>query len=222
MNEDIKGIAFPSHLLKGRHELIEICLRTCRYLNSIRPIPMKRPSIDHIALIVNKMSRIFYFSDKKYFSIALPIQIEIDNNSNLIFKFADKHISPEHLAWLVALHVNGKEIMENDLNYFEFLMDCEDSKFDFYSFYETFWEADYGYIRYDVDAQAYNEAVKKGKPHHHPLYHFDIHLPQYSTFKTGLTKSLTPVEFINYLDNEEERWYSVPSTSIKKVPNLKS
>lgn len=221
MNEDIKEIAFPSRLLKGRHELIEICLRTCRYLNSIQPISVKKPSIDCIALIVNKMSRIFYFTDKKYFSIALPIHIEVDDNSNLIFKFADRHISPEHWTWLLALHVNGKEIMENDINYLDFLIDCEDGNFDFYSLYETFWEADYGYIRYDVDVKAYNESVKNGKPHHHPLHHFDIHLPQYSTFKTGLTQSLTPVEFINYLDNGEDRWYSVPSTSIKIEPKHK-
>ncbi len=161
MNEDIKEIAFPSHLLKGRHELIEVCLTTCRYLNSIKPIPDEKPSMENIAIVVNKMSRIFYFTDKKYFSIALPIQIEVDDDCNVIFKYADTPLTSEHWAWLLALHQNGKYTMESDTNFVDFLIDCEVDKFDFYSLYETFLEADYGYIRYDVDVYAYNVAVKK-------------------------------------------------------------
>lgn len=216
MNQDIEDIAFPTHLLKGRSEIIEICLNTCRYVNSIKPIAAVKPQIGQITLVVNHMSRIFYFAEKKYYSIALPIQIEVDQNNDFIFKHTDTNITSEYWTWLIALHKNGKEVLENDIDFLQFMLDCDSNNFDFYSLYELFNNADYGYIRYDVDPNAYNEAVRKGKPHKHPLHHFDIHLSNYSTFKTGLIDSISPADFTEYLDNGKDRWYSTESKNLKR------
>lgn len=218
MNQDIKDIAFPTHLLKERSEIIEICLNTCRYVNSIQPIAAVKPQIGQIALIVDYMSRIFFFTEEKYYSIALPIQIEVIKKNNFKFKHTDTYITSEYWTWLIALHKNGKEILENDINFLDFLFNCESNNFDFYSLYDMFKETDYGYIRYDIDPTAYKDALKKGKVHSHPLNHFDIHLSNHSTFKTGLITQISPTEFIEYLDNGMDRWYSTEFKNLKRLP----
>lgn len=52
---------------------------------------------------------------------------------------------------------------------------------------------------------------KNGIPHKHPLNHYDVHLSNQVTFKIGCHTGVTPDWFIEFLDNDSDRWYVVPT-----------
>ena len=42
-------------------------------------------------------------------------------------------------------------------------------------------------------------------PKKHPRYHYDVNLDSQATFKLGLSRQITPDDFVDFLDNKKDR-----------------
>ena len=140
----IKNFSFR---IDTKKQLIELIMQTIRYILSYKKLSDKN-IVGKITIYVDKMSRIFFFIEKKYFSIVLPFLVQ-EENSELIFSYNGVKIDHDIISKIIYIVKNNGfmsediytflEIFENDLNYWAILRDLmlmED-----------------GYIRYDIDEE---------------------------------------------------------------------
>lgn len=188
-------------------ELIRLCVKTCRELTMYTPQEVNTIKQSRLVLKRDKMSRIFYFSEKKYLSLSVPLGISLTNSNMPSFHYDGYTIDSEMWSKIIERsNFDNDEWMDDDwfLNY-PTSIDPAFRRFE--NLYRHLLGAEYGYVRYDYDLAGYREAVAKKKEHHHPLHHCDIHLASESTFKIGLKGKISELQFIEILDNEQMRWY---------------
>jgi hypothetical protein len=149
-----------------------------------------------MVLCIDKMSRLFFISEKKIYTITFPFSAIQQENRHLIFNSdlfgtIDSQVATSiqnianstHEIELIDL---GIMIEENGIEYlnlwalYKFLMMNED-----------------GYIRFDHDTENANGLV-------HPINHFDIFYSNKSTFKLGLNKIPSLVMFMDMLDKNTD------------------
>jgi hypothetical protein len=148
-------------------------------------------------LHVSKMSRLFYFSDNKYFSINFPFFI---NQEDTLFFYSknlkdiDSRITSDVLGILSSeKNLIASSSMYDLLELASETEDDEDYRNIFLSFLNELLLFEDGYIRYDYDEKRTNELT-------HPLNHLDIFYSSGSTFKIGLTKRISEDFLIDLLD----------------------
>ena len=61
LTTSLSNIAYPTHRVKTCEELMEICIRTCRELHSSNPLPDINIELNTVALVIRKMTRLFFF-----------------------------------------------------------------------------------------------------------------------------------------------------------------
>lgn len=216
LTTSLSNIAFPTHRVKTCKELMEICIRTCRELHSSNPLPDINIEFNTVVLVIRKMTRLFFFSENRYISIAVPITILNNENKNPQFYHNSSQIDSEMWSWLIAMCITPLDDLCNQEDFVEFEYRCEERGIDIKQIFKTFKDADYGYLRYDIDPEGARKAKENGHPHLHPLYHCDIHLSNCATFKTGFINSISPSDFIDFIDNESDRWYVTPVKKLHK------
>lgn len=190
----IKNFSFR---IDTKKQLIELIMQTIRYILSYKKLSDKN-IVGKITIYVDKMSRIFFFIEKKYFSIVLPFLVQ-EENSELIFSYNRVKIDHDIISKIIYIVKNNGfmsediytflEIFENDLNYWAILRDLmlmED-----------------GYIRYDIDEE-HSDAKK------HPLHHCDIFYSNGNTCKFGLDKPLNEPNFIDLLNVRTNCYFVTP------------
>ncbi len=214
--KQLHDLAFPEHRIKNRMELIRLCVKTCRELTLFTPQEVDIIKSSKLILKRDKMSRLFYFSDKKYLSISVPLGMSLNVNNTPRFYYDGHPIDSEMWSKIIERsNFDNDEWMDDEwfLNY----PTSEDPTFRrFEDLYRHLLSVEYGYIRYDNDLTGYREAKAQGKEHHHPLHHCDIHLANESTFKIGLKGKISELQFIEILDNEQMRWYMNHHNKVNK------
>lgn len=191
---------FPKKRIKTKIQVLEILLEATRFMLVNHAI--ERKNIDgKIILIVDKMSRLFFFKNERYYSIVFPFYVnEIDNL--LHFSFQNDIEVDAHLISNIFSIIKCETFKDKcSLDFAEPIYDYENE------FNENFWVFlrelllfEDGYIRYDKDTENYQLAKGKGEEHKHPLYHFDFFYSSNATFKIGLEKELIDQDFIELLD----------------------
>lgn len=164
-----------------------------------------------IMIIVDKMSRLFCFSDNKYFSMVFPFEIEITEGKDTIYKIYDSILDIEIDSRLNALmkrilgqidfsHNTIDEIIEKA--YFDVFGDeyTEDEVEKCFNLILRLLSTELGYIRYDYDAEHEKGAL-------HPLYHFDVNYSSKGTYKLGIDKKMKMEDFVDLLDIKTECRY---------------
>ena len=189
--------------IDSKKQIIELIMETIRYILSYQKPPKENENVaGTMILYVDKMSRIFFFTKKKYFSIVLPFLAQ-EENSELTFSYNGVKIDHDIISKIIYIVKNNDfmsediytflEIFENDLNYWDILRDLmliED-----------------GYIRYDIDEEHFNIE----KPKQHPLHHCDIFYSNGNTCKFGLDKPLIePNNFIDLLNVRTDCYFMAP------------
>ena len=157
-----------------------------------------------IMIIVDKMSRLFCFSDNKYFSMVFPFAIDTTEGKNIPYRIYDPILDIEIDNRLIAL-------MKRMLNQIDFVKNTideiiEKAYFDVSSEEYTEGEVEKcfniilrllsmetGYIRYDYDPDHENGTL-------HPLYHFDVNYSSKGTYKMGINKKMEKEDFVDLLD----------------------
>lgn len=164
-----------------------------------------------IVIIVDKMSRLFCFSDNKYFSMVFPFDIEIIKGRDTIYKIYDSVLGIELDSRLTAL----MKRMLGQIDFFQNTIDeiIEKAYFDVsgeeytedevekcFNLILRLLSMESGYIRYDYDFEHENGKL-------HPLYHFDVNFSSKGTYKLGINKKMKEEDFIDLLDTKTECRY---------------
>lgn len=148
-----------------------------------------------LTLVVSKMSRLFYFSDNKFFSIAFPFLVferdgELEFSSKTV-KLIDSKVTSDVISVIAR---DGFQDLECALEFVDPIMEIADFEPFFWPFILNLFMYEDGYIRYD-----YDEKYENGD--HHPLNHYDIFYSSLSTFKVGLRSRLQADSMLDFLDS---------------------
>ena len=182
-------------------DIITVLIETLKYIS------WKEPSSHNstkLKIVINKMNRVFYIFDKKFFSIGLPFQVTIGDAGCIIKDLKTNIIIDNKLLSLVeAFFRKYNPIYESDIvsifeQFFEETPELsKDEKYRIRIISLRLLSFEYGYIRYEDDIEREN-GLK------HPRYHFDINYQDGCKYKIGLDKSIDDNWFCDCLDITKE------------------
>lgn len=203
-----KNLFFPKKRIKTKIQIINILLEASRYILS-NPVVKNEDSKGEIKLVINKMSRLFFVSDKKSYSIVFPFKIYEENKEFILSFHNNLDIDSQLIAQTKSI-INCNGFDDNCVlgfadNIYEIVND--ETNQDLWFFVRELMLLEDGYIRYDNDPEGYAEAVKKGEPHKHPLDHYDLFYSNGATFKIGLEQDISAKQFIDLLNRQTDCKY---------------
>ena len=157
-----------------------------------------------IMIVVDKMSRIFCFSGKKYFSMVFPFdmeRIEEEGNNYRIYDLALNMEIDNRLIVLMERILNQIDFEESTIDeiiekaYFDVAEEgySEDEVGNCFNLVMRLLSMELGYIRYDDDPEHANGAL-------HPLYHLDVNYSSKGTYKLGVNREMGEEDFIDLLN----------------------
>ena len=212
LNKTDVDIFFPNELIKSKIQIIKILLEFVRgsllYRETIEERDIKSP---YVKLIIDKKSRIFFFSEKKYYTIHFPFSCSKQDDGSLEITYQGyRNIIPikSEIISKVMEILNDEQF--NSVSALDFIepIDKMESEIDY------IWELlkgllmfEDGYVRFDNDPEEYNRAKNEGREHTHPENHIDIFYNNGNTLKLGLKGKSTPDEFIDYFDSKKDCKY---------------
>ena len=212
LNKTDVDIFFPNELIKRKIQIIKILLEFVRgillYRETIEERDIKSP---YVKLIIDKKSRIFFFSEKKYYTIHFPFSCSKQDDGSLEITYQGyRNIIPikSEIISKVMEILNDEQF--NSVSALDFIepIDKMESEIDY------IWELlkgllmfEDGYVRFDNDSEEYNRAKNEGREHTHPENHIDVFYNNGNTFKLGLKRKSTPDEFIDYFDPKKDCKY---------------
>jgi hypothetical protein len=154
--------------------------------------PSQVPCNAKMKLVVDKMSRIFFFKTGKFFSIAFPFSANIiDNEVKELTSYSGKILDSKSISAIISI-LDSEEFKAN-LSLIDFYIEPNSIESDGIFLLEEMLMFEPSYIRYDVDAENQNGKL-------HPLNHLDVNYSQYSTFKLGLNNGINEMYFENIQD----------------------
>lgn len=150
-------------------------------------------------LVVGNISRLFFYKDNKYFSIAFPFTTAAnDQIVTEITTYSGRIIDFKSISAVISILNNEQFILNPSL--IDFFIEPTGIESDGILLLEEIFLFEPSYMRYDYDPSQEN-----GK--YHPLHHLDINYSQYSTFKIGFSKSITRNYFEDIHDTDTECSY---------------
>lgn len=155
-----------------------------------------------ILIIIDKMSRLFCFSDNKYFSMVFPFDIEI--TEDITYRIYDSVSGIEidnRLTALMKRMLDQIDFAQNTVDemiekaYFDVSGEgyTENEVESCFKLILRLLSMETGYIRYDYDLAHENGTL-------HPRYHLDVNYSSRGTYKLGINKKMTTVDFVDLLD----------------------
>lgn len=198
-----KDIFFPKERIKTKIQIINILLEASRYILS-NPKLKRKDSSGEIKLVVDKMSRLFFTSDKKSYSIVFPFNL-YENNDEIHLSYKSNIKVNSYLIAQAKSVISCNSFDDNCILGFADSLDDirnQDDDDDLWFFLRELMLYEDGYIRYDNDPKGYQEAKERGTPHKHPLNHYDLFYTNGATFKIGLQKGINTKQFIDLLNRE--------------------
>jgi len=193
---------FPKERVKSKAQVIEILMETTRYM-LLNPFVSREKIAGKIILYIDKMSRLFFFTKEKYFSITFPfLAYDKDEEGKYKFSFQNDIDVNSQLIFKVIAIIKCDEFKEKcSLDFIAPICDYEEECDDnFWIFLRELLLMEDGYIRYDYDKKNYEKAKEKGEEHKHPLNHYDLFYSSNATFKIGLKNSLLHDNFIDLMN----------------------
>lgn len=151
-----------------------------------------------IKILISKMNRIFFLSEKKYFSFSTPFSVTfIEERLHVFEPINSFEITSKTISDLVCLIDCIKDENYDDL--FIKIDENNESSILWQVLKELLLSCS-GYLRYDFD-----NINQNGK--YHPLHHLDINYSNSSSYKIGLNQPISFNHFIDLLDIETECFY---------------
>lgn len=206
------SIFFPKFRIKDKVQVLEILLESARYIMYGKR-EEKVKGANKIVFLREKMTRIFFVSEDKIYSIIFPFNLIIDDEDKVFLNFKNlTEIDSFAISSLVTLLQNPLINSESCLDFIDPVLDLEtESKTNYWPVLKNLLLQEDGYLRYDMDEKGFKEAKEKKQEHRHPLYHIDVFYTNGATFKLGLDKSILDNDLIDILDT---------STNCKFLKNI--
>ena len=208
-----------SGCIRHRNDVIEIIIRACELiisnnfsaLSTIKDLSKKQ----YPFIIIGDTSRLFLFEEDKFFSVAFPFQINIEEKQ---VSFLNQPFTAGLLATVAKAldDFDGKKTIEKEPieNIVDKLWEAvqynclsEDDQYMISRLISYLLSYEIGYIRYDCDPDTFSKYDKKGKPKVHPKNHFDVNYASNATYKLGLSKEILINEFVDCLNPETDCWF---------------
>lgn len=192
-----------NYIFRNKFEIIYLIMKTISFIKNNNQIT--KISDNSILLKIDKCSRLFYFINKKFYSINFPFKVDIQDEFSIYYE--SFKIESNIISSIISIFTDlkkEKEIQENKETLFHV---CEliENAFNEFNLKNYFRFEEYeniilkliifedGYIRYDHD-------YVREKGDTHPLNHLDVFYSTENTFKMGLNKTINQDEFIDILD----------------------
>lgn len=143
-------------------------------------------------LIVDRMSRLFFYTPGKFYSVSFPFLIRIEEDGAIKMKtFRGVEVDSQSISASLSVLMD-KDFSDHPSTADYCLMTDGKNLFGI-NMLEEILLAEPSYIRYDNDPEN-----QKGKLH--PLDHFDINYSSYGTYKVGLEKAIQVEYFEDVLN----------------------
>lgn len=178
--------------IREKRDVILLLMKTVKLINSPIPIDPKRKA-GQIILIISKMSRLFFVSDVKIFSIRFPFfvrenEVELSISSKYI-----ENIDSKVTSDIISIFSSSELFEFSDIIDFADYISDEDNRI--WDLVRDLLLFEDGYIRFDHDSKNANGEI-------HPLNHFDVFYTDQCSFKVGTHKKLSVEDMIDVLDRE--------------------
>lgn len=196
-----------SQTLKQHKDYTRVLLEiTRKLLSNYDSLDVDEKSIflqPYLKLIIDKQSRVFiYISADKFYSLAYPCQVEIDQ----ITKHVNSIYTTSGINCTFELISNAISILD-DVQY-NSIIDVYESRdeenasmnIEAYKLVEYFWAHEPCYLRYDYDPKSDNGKL-------HPLNHLDVNISLKGSYKLGLGAKLTPYVFEDIINKNTDCYY---------------
>lgn len=142
-----------------------------------------------LKLSIDKMSRLFFYKESKYYSISFPFTIICEGNNIIeISTYSGKTVDFVNIS--AMLSIINSEYYKNNPSIVDYSIEPFDIEMAGIYLLEEFMHFEPSYIRFDIDPDNENGKL-------HPLHHLDLNFSQYGTFKLGLSNSITTDYFEN-------------------------
>ncbi len=142
-----------------------------------------------LKICVDKMSRLFFYREDKFFSVAFPFSVITEGDEIVeISSFSGISIDSKALSSVLSILEDSSFKLNPSVT--DYYIESNTVETIGISLLEEIFQSEPSYIRYDYDPKYENGRL-------HPLHHIDINYSSYGTFKLGLNSSITT----NYFDN---------------------
>jgi hypothetical protein len=185
--------------VRTKEHVIEIIMNSIKYMIVNDPIKDEDKK-GQLILYIDKMNRLFFISEDKYFSIAFPFITKYEKGE---YSFSFKNnINIDHgLISQIFSIITCKDYKSKcSLDFATPITEYEEYDDSFWLFLKELLLMEDGYIRYDYDPINYKKYKDKDEEHKHPLHHYDLFYTSNATFKIGLERKISENEFLETLD----------------------
>jgi len=159
----------------------------------------KAPIGATMKLIIDKMSRLFFYKGAKYFSISFPFFVTTEGNDVIdITTYSGRRLDYENISTIISI-VDSADFVNNP-SLIDISIEDESIDFSDLSLLEEIFQFEPSYIRYDFDPEKENGNI-------HPLHHLDINYSQYGVYKLGLNQEITRGCFENLQNIKTDCFY---------------
>jgi hypothetical protein len=200
------ALFFPPYLIKNKFHILEILLEATRFIKSNKAV--SNTNQPKMILKIEKMSRLFFFNNNKYYSIIFPFSFIMDNDEPQISYKNLIDINSKTITDLLSILKDSRLNSNFCLDFVEPICDLEpDYQDNLWLLIKDLITIEDGYLRFDNDPDGFKNAKEKGQEHRHPENHLDIFYTSNNTFKIGLKHKISPEEFIDYVNTETDCKY---------------
>jgi hypothetical protein len=191
--------------IRSKEDIIKVLMETITIMIIGSQVDLSYQESDKrgkILLLISKMSRLFYFSDKKFFSIHFPFRVVEEDDRSLSFYFRDSlKIDNKVISDVLSVISDIQKFGSSSLyDFIDSVDSIEDEGQLFWSFLRELMVFEDGYLRYDDDEKNERDAI-------HPRYHCDVFYSSNATLKLGLNSPLNEEEFVNLFDIQSNCYF---------------
>lgn len=200
LKDSLYDLAFQEEMIKGRIPILLIIVEACRYMMHNDQVA----NADHkFMLVVDDMNRLFFCKEGKMFSLLFPFHV--NEYPTIRFDLNNLPLDGKMLSDVNRILESEIFKMKDAIDFVEPIANLQDGNPDLWVVIKHLLTYEIGYIRYDDDPEGFRKASRKGMSKQHPRYHYDVNLDSLATFKLGLSRQITPDDFIDFLNNKKER-----------------
>jgi hypothetical protein len=184
--------------IRNRLDIVILLLESIRIIINNITISENK-SKGKMVFQIDKMSRLFFFSERKYFSVNFPFFIDNNPGGNIVYDKNHNHIDSRVISKIMELFLGKNILSSNSLTvFFDLLEDIYEEK-DIWNIIIELLTFEEGYIRFDNDNDHISEF--------HPQYHIDVCYKESNKIKMGLKNAIAESDFFDLLDSKSSCYF---------------
>lgn len=178
--------------IRSKAQAITVLMKCTKLMLIGNIVPPERKA-GELLLVVSKVSRIFLFSNDKYFSLTFPFIVKNDEGGLMFSTRNIADISNKITSDVIGVVASSDKFDSLDsLDFAESLLDFEETEPSFWPFLLSLLMYEDGYVRYDYDPKHVNGDI-------HPLHHYDFFYSSLAACKVGLRGALANDDMVGFM-----------------------